>query len=407
MLRTSDELAFLDGCLALWLPRNKSEAEGSAFHRDGKGMLSNLLGRWAGLGPYYAMFPMSFALATVQAFCPSRGGVLDPFAGRGTSIFAAAGTGRRGLGVEVQPAGWIYGKTKLHPARAEDVIVRIEQLGGEVARLGEGATSRLPEFFRWCFCDDVLRFLVHARRRLDWRASKVDRTLMGFILNYLHNSANRGLSNQMHQARSMAPEYSLAWWKARRMRPPRKDPVLFLGARIAWRYKLGMPQFRNSTLLQGDSLRLLPSLEARTEGFHLLFTSPPYYDLVNYHKDQWLRLWMLGEAARPSGEHISTGNFQNYSRYQRLLFGVFERSAALMRRDACIYVRTDAREATLSATFDALRYAFPRRRIRLANRPFSRDTQTVLFGDKGRKPGEVDLVIAPRKSVSGSRLVRQ
>src|SRR5258708_17934373 len=86
---------------------------GSPLKRRGEGKLTGVLGRWAGLGPYYAMFPMEFALRTIQRYCPQGGRVLDPFAGRGTSIFAAAASGRSGTGIEVHPAGWLYGCVKL------------------------------------------------------------------------------------------------------------------------------------------------------------------------------------------------------------------------------------------------------------------------------------------------------
>jgi hypothetical protein len=33
--------------------------------------------------------------------------------------------------------------------------------------------------------------------------------------------------------------------------------------------------------------------------FDLLFTSPPYYGVVTYHSDQWLRGWLLGGEPRP------------------------------------------------------------------------------------------------------------
>ncbi len=55
----------------------------------------NALGRWAPIGPYYAMFPLSFAFETVAHYCPVGGAVLDPFAGRGSSIYAAVTQGRR------------------------------------------------------------------------------------------------------------------------------------------------------------------------------------------------------------------------------------------------------------------------------------------------------------------------
>src|SRR5918996_3324938 len=50
--------------------------------------------RWAGIGPYYAMFPVWFADAVVREFTVPGDVVVDPFAGRGTSIFSASVQGR-------------------------------------------------------------------------------------------------------------------------------------------------------------------------------------------------------------------------------------------------------------------------------------------------------------------------
>src|SRR4030042_4486682 len=72
--------------------------------------------RWAGIGPYYAMFPVSFADAVIQQYTDKGDVVLDPFAGRATAVYSAAVQHRIGIGIELNPVGWVYGKTKLFPA---------------------------------------------------------------------------------------------------------------------------------------------------------------------------------------------------------------------------------------------------------------------------------------------------
>ena len=57
--------------------------------------------RWAGFGPYYAMFPIEFAFEVVNKFSSVGESVLDPFAGRCSSIYAASVLGRCGVGVEI------------------------------------------------------------------------------------------------------------------------------------------------------------------------------------------------------------------------------------------------------------------------------------------------------------------
>src|SRR3989344_8822042 len=89
------------------------------------GKYSNAINRWEGVGPYYAMFPAAFAKNVIKKYTKEGDSVLDPFVGRGTSIFAAATNGRAGFGIEINPVGWVYTKTKLSPAPRTEVLKRL------------------------------------------------------------------------------------------------------------------------------------------------------------------------------------------------------------------------------------------------------------------------------------------
>jgi 16S rRNA G966 N2-methylase RsmD len=122
-------------------------------------------GRWSGVGPYYAMFPVSFANTVVERYTRPGDTVLDPFAGRGTSLFSAASRGRNGIGIEVNPVGWVYARTKLKPAREGAVEKKIKELGSHAFRYRRSA-AKLPPFFHHCFSPPVQEFLLAARSRL-------------------------------------------------------------------------------------------------------------------------------------------------------------------------------------------------------------------------------------------------
>lgn len=69
--------------------------------------------RWAGIGPYYAMFPTTFADDVMSKYTLPSETVLDPFAGRGTAIFSAAVRQRPAIGIEINPLGYVYANAKL------------------------------------------------------------------------------------------------------------------------------------------------------------------------------------------------------------------------------------------------------------------------------------------------------
>lgn len=357
--------------------------------------------RWAGVGPYYAMFPTGFADAVIAKHTSAGDTVLDPFAGRGTAVFSAAIQGRRGIGVEINPVGWLYARAKLAPATEELVATRFDELG-HVSRDYEEQADELPAFFRRCYTRQVRAFLLAARAELDWKRAAADGTAMALLLVNMHGKRDASLSNQLRQTKSMSPDYALAWWKERKLSPPNVDPVAFMKKRLRWRYAKGVPKRSDSRVYLGDSTIRLKELVDNIESgqlppARLLLTSPPYFSITNYHYDQWLRLWLLGgppHALRAGG--AVCGKFEHRAKYRELLHRVFSAASALLARDATVYVRTDRREITYQATLGVLKELFPDKRLRSANKPFNRPTQTQLFGDRSAKVGEVDLILSPR-----------
>jgi hypothetical protein len=356
--------------------------------------------RWAGVGPYYAMFPVEFADHVVSQYTSAGDSVLDPFAGRGTSLFSAAITGRCGAGIELNPVGWVYSQAKLHPAEKEDVIERVREIGRLASR--RKTNPALPSFFSWCFSKPVRQFLVVAREQLNWRHCKVDWTLAAILMINLHGKLEASLSNQMRQTKAMSPDYAVNWWRQRNMRPPTLDPVQFLENRVAWRYAKGIPDATDSFVYLGDCTDRLDDVSARIKRLdlpspRLLFTSPPYCGVTNYHYDQWLRRWLLGgepNALAVGGKH--RGKFFGRENYKQLLSTVFSQAKNVLSPRAVIYVRTDERSVTLQPTIDVLRDVFPGKRMFKRLCPLEGPTQTSLFGNYTSQSGEVDLVLFPR-----------
>jgi hypothetical protein len=357
--------------------------------------------RWAGIGPYYAMFPAEFADQVVAKYTKHGDTVLDPFAGRGTAVFSAAAQGRLGVGVEINPVGWVYCRAKLAPSEKGMVVDRFTELG-RMADNYRDAAKILPPFFHHCFTRKVRRFLLAAREELDWKRSQVDCTAMALLLVNMHGKREASLSNQLRQTKSMSPDYAIAWWKERDLMPPDVDPVAFMKKKLDWRYAKGRPARTDSRIYLGDSVQRLPDVGRRMvksgiRPARLLLTSPPYYAITNYHYDQWLRLWLLGghpNALRSGG--AVCGKFEHRQHYRNLLRLVFSKAAELLADHATIYVRTDRREVTYETTTEVLKEVFPQKKFHCEAKPFRRPTQTRLFGDHDVKVGEVDLILSPR-----------
>jgi DNA modification methylase len=356
--------------------------------------------RWARFGPYYAMFPVDFAFEVVKKYSQAGDYIIDPFAGRCSSIYAGGVLGRKSLGIEINPVGWLYGTVKLQPANKNDVINRLFDIYRN-RNYYSRKMEKMPEFYRICYCDEVLKFLLCARKNLNWKTDSVDATLMSIILTYLHAKLGEGLSNQMRMTKSMGMNYSIQWWKTKGMNiPPKINPCEFIQKKIEWRYQMGKPKITSSEVILGDCSQKLINIAnkaiADDKKYSLLFTSPPYCSITNYHADQWLRLWLLGGSENPQsmkGKH--KGRFVNKQEYYDLLNNVFGICAKIMKTRSTIYVRTDKREFTLNSTIEILEKHFPKHKKKIIYKPLTSETktQTKLFGDKSIKPGEVDIIM--------------
>ena len=371
---------------------------------SGPGRYATAASRWAGIGPYYAMFPSVFSDEVVRKFTERGEVVLDPFAGRGTAVYSAVIQGRKARGVEVSPVGYVYSNAKLAGVSQQAVERRLfdlcENARGYRSRIGEG-----PEFYRWCFGRRSMEFLLAARDSLEWKDDAVDRVLMALALVSLHGRRGESLSNQMRQTTAMSPDYCVRWWKARAMPAPEVDVREFLLKRIRWRYARGKPRAYGDRVRLGDSRAALKkggSLHRALKGrVKLLLTSPPYHNVTNYYLDQWLRLWLLGGPWLPKAEEGRRygGKFAGKRGFTELIAEVFGQCASLLREDGVVYVRTGADESTRGATREVLRASFPGRRLRelgTGEAPEWLETAYGRGGSRHRKGGEVDLVLEPR-----------
>jgi len=175
------------------------------------------------------------------------------------------------------------------------------------------------------------------------------------------------------------------------------DAVELIKKKIGWRFAKGCLQPRHGLqrpeMLLGDSKYALQTLE-RSFKADLVLTSPPYYGVTNYRYDNWIRLWLLGEGP-PFPEFDQKGRHNNQKEYHDLLNQTFRECKEKSTSMSTVYVRTDARNFTLQTTIDALRSAWTEKDLYFRHEGFQKATQTALFGDKGEKPGEIDLMMLP------------
>ena len=358
------------------------------------GKYTTAAGRWAGVGPYYAMFPAAFASQVVREHTEEGDLVLDPFAGRGTAVFAAASENRVGLGIEINPVGWVYGRAKLQTASRSSVEMRLKWLSVKAPRYRAEAAA-LPEF-PVVFLSRGSRVSLAARDQLKWRRRKPDWTTMALLMVNLHGKRESALSNQLRQTKAMSPLYAVRWWKERGMKPrgtrpcrvhAEEDCMALRERTDPSKRKPGLPRRQSGAPRCGGESQRRPARQA-------LFTSPPYHGVANYFYDSGCAFGSLAVRANPGvREKTVSGSLRTGASMWICSRQYSARSKPLLTRDATVYVQTDAQKFTLGATIEALERAFPEKRLRKEYRSRPNVTQTALFGSTISPEGEVDLLM--------------
>jgi len=244
--------------------------------------------------PYYTMFPIGFPQRQLRR-AGTGDWVLDPFCGRGTTLFAARAAGLPSVGVDSSPVAAAIAEAKLCWSTPDQVVAEGERI---LAETPEPENIPAGEFWKMCFHPDTLRALCVIREALvrDCR-SDARKLLRALLLGRLHGPLRKAspsyLSNQMPRTYASKPAYAVRFWRERSLEPPRVD-LLDLVRRSAPLYFGAMPPRvgAGGGVHCGDARTI--SLSELGGPFAWTITSPPYYGMRTYVPDQWLRYWFLG-----------------------------------------------------------------------------------------------------------------
>lgn len=112
--------------------------------------------------PYYTMFPIEYPLSILRPADKRRLRVLDPFCGRGTTIFAARLLGHEGYGIDWSRVAVAIAKAKIANCDAQDVLGLAEELVAKKSRVN------LPqgEFWDWAYEEETLAAVCRLRAGL-------------------------------------------------------------------------------------------------------------------------------------------------------------------------------------------------------------------------------------------------
>jgi hypothetical protein len=252
--------------------------------------------------PYFTMFPLEYPLRVLRLHRKNKPIIMDPFCGRGTTLFAARQLGLVARGIDSSPVAVAIARAKLCRV---DVVATL-QLAQAYIDLNQPREVPTSDFFRHAFTPSVLRQICSIRAGLLGVKYDTDATVLlrAAMLGCLHGPMSKNpdkqcyFSNQMPRTFASKPDYSIRYWKNKGLTPPKTNVIAVLHRKLSRIMDSDLPNnFSLADARLGDS-RFANSLPTTKRDFSVVVTSPPYYGMRTYVEDQWLRNWFLGGPDR-------------------------------------------------------------------------------------------------------------
>jgi DNA methylase len=279
------------------------------------------------------MFPPQLPHVFIRWLTEPGDVVYDPFAGRGTVALEAVLTGRRACASDANPLAVALSAAKVRIPTRSALRRRITELEHAY---GPTDVSDVPDRIRMLYADETLSQLAFLRYELV-RERPGDAFLIATLLGLLHGNhsqrgATRGLSISMPNTFAMAPGYVRKYIAKHNLKAPEVDVFAMLRRRID---QLDLPP---SCVNGGDVWAQDATGESptwlRQEKVKLVFTSPPYLQVIKYGKYNWVRLWFLGQEPKRVDERLT--DTASIDRYRTFMRSTLQNLEAVVRPDGYV-----------------------------------------------------------------------
>jgi hypothetical protein len=212
-----------------------------------------------GICPYYTMFPLDFPQRILRG-AHAQQIVVDPFCGRGTTLFAARERRLACYGVDTSPVAVAISQAKLTALSPELFLATYDML------MANPPVAAVPQglFWKHAYHPETLATLCSLRATLLTAAAELQEppgiaVLRGLVLGALHGPLNKGplpssyFSNQMMRTFAPKPDYAVRFWTSRKLTPPFSDIRAVVARRAERLLNAVPPRSTIARVIHGDA----------------------------------------------------------------------------------------------------------------------------------------------------------
>jgi len=254
--------------------------------------------------PYQACFAPQIPKFFIEEYSKKGDIVLDPFCGRGTTVFEANQLDRIGMGVDVSPLALQLAKSKLKKIKLTRVIDRLNEIDFSKKEL------RDYENFKDIYHPDTYSQLMNLKEQL--KNSPVDTLIKSVILGRLHGHSRAFFSVWTFNVISFSNDRIRKQSEKRGIKPEFRDVVPRIIEKAKTVLRDSVKEHKESKIYRRN---ITNGLKLNKE-VDLIVTSPPFLNVINYIDDNWLRFWFLGyDRNKLRKVLVQTNNMEDYRQF--------------------------------------------------------------------------------------------
>ena len=256
---------------------------------------------WHAMSSYLGAFPAALARSMIVMLSDEGDTVLDPFSGRGTTLLEGRLTGRLPLASDLNPIARALTGAKNTSVNLGAVLARTDELEADYDSLLYLPEAQVqPDDILLIYHPRTLAQLCYLRRQLLSSGSETDQFLIGVVLGIMHGSERQDGSSayasiSMPNTFSMSPAYVRRFVETKRLQRVERNVFVLLREKVQ-RLLRESADFSTTGVVRSCDIRHLASdaaFSAYRNSVRLVVTSPPYLNVVNYAKQNWIRNWFL------------------------------------------------------------------------------------------------------------------
>ena len=276
---------------------------------------------------YRACFKPQLPDFFIRKLTDKNSTVFDPFNGRGTTVVQSAILGRKSVGIDVNPISEVLTLPRIDIPKIDEIFERLDSISVDKQ---ETADIDLGMFFHEKTISEILSLKNYLVERYESRKEdNIDKWIR-----MISTSRLTGHSSGFFSVYSLPPNQAASKEDQLRINEKLKQKPEYRDTKKIIKKKtnsllrdVNQPGIRariNSTGLHSKVTTFdctKASLLVNPETIDLTVTSPPFLDVVQYAKDNWLRCWFNGiDVDKVEKNIFKTSNIESWLKFIETVF---------------------------------------------------------------------------------------